>query len=262
MKKIVFVKLGGNLITDKSVPFKIRENVIKDLASQIKKIVNKHQDLDFIFGNGAGSFGHYYASKYKNINEKELKKFAFIQIHQSVVDLNKIIVDALLKEKVNVFSLSPASIITVKNNKVKFFLESLLTALNLGIYPVVYGDVILDDKNIYQIFSTEKIFFELIKLLLKLNFQIEKIIYLTNVPGVLDDKNSLIPLINKDNFNKIKKYFFKKNKIDTSGEMYHKVFESLKLAKFGIKTLIIDGFKKDNLEKAIVEDNFVGTVVE
>ena len=64
MQELVFLKLGGSLITDKTKPFTPRLDVMDDLALQISTALQTHPDLRLILGHGAGSFGHVPASEY------------------------------------------------------------------------------------------------------------------------------------------------------------------------------------------------------
>jgi isopentenyl phosphate kinase len=59
MKKLIFIKLGGSLITKKDVPYTARYDIIQQFAKELKEIISKRQDVQFVLGNGAGSFGHY-----------------------------------------------------------------------------------------------------------------------------------------------------------------------------------------------------------
>src|SRR5215510_11916416 len=65
MKELVFLKLGGSLITDKTQRYTPLLDVMNDLALQIKTALQAHPNLLLVLGHGAGSFGHVPASEYK-----------------------------------------------------------------------------------------------------------------------------------------------------------------------------------------------------
>ena len=65
MKELVFIKLGGSLITDKTRPYTPLLDVMDDLALQITTTLQAQPDLRLVIGHGAGSFGHVAASEYK-----------------------------------------------------------------------------------------------------------------------------------------------------------------------------------------------------
>jgi isopentenyl phosphate kinase len=123
------------------------------------------------------------------------------------------------------------------------FLEPIKNYLKNDLVPVVFGDVISDEKLGCTILSTEEIF----KLLAKF-LKPKKIILMSNVEGVYDSKGKVIPEINKKNFPEIQKFLKGANKIDVTGGMAHKVKEAMEMAKGKIEVFIIGG-KKGNLEK-------------
>ena len=65
MKELVFLKLGGSLITDKMKPYTPLLEVMNDLALQIATSLQSQPNLRLVIGHGAGSFGHVAASEYK-----------------------------------------------------------------------------------------------------------------------------------------------------------------------------------------------------
>src|SRR6185436_14809988 len=65
MKELVFIKLGGSLITDKTRPYTPLLDVMDDLALQIATTLQTQPNLRLVIGHGAGSFGHVAASEYK-----------------------------------------------------------------------------------------------------------------------------------------------------------------------------------------------------
>ncbi len=262
MKKLILIKLGGGLITYKDRPYTIRLKVIKKLAKEIKKIISKKKDAFFIIGNGAGSFGHYEAVKYKISGgiKNENQKYGFAVVQNSVKVLNKIIVDELLKEKINVISIHQSSILTSINGKLKnIFTDSLEGFLNLKIIPAIYGDIVYDEKKGAHIFSTEDAFSFLINKFHGKKYKVEKVIYLTTVDGVLDKKNMVIPKI-KDKM-QLKKNLFNTDDFDVTGGMKHKVEQGLYLAKQGIKVYITSGVRKESIYHAVFDQNFYGTIV-
>ncbi|GAB4218996.1 MAG: isopentenyl phosphate kinase [Candidatus Microgenomates bacterium] len=264
MKKLIFIKLGGGLITDKTTPLKINDDVIDSLIFQLKHIIGQRNDLNFIIGNGAGSFGHYFAEKYKTENGYvNFSLEGLVQIHHSVLTLNKIIIDKLIENKINCFTIHPSSFIFSSNKKTKKILvDQIIGLLNQKIIPLVYGDVIIDEKIGSVVYSTEKIFNELIKKLYK-KFRIEGVIYCTDVDGVYDEKQKVIEKITNDDLRNLKKNIYKIKGFDVSGGMLHKIEESLKIAKkYNIKTLIFNGYKDSNLLRYFMGEKVVGTIVK
>ncbi len=265
-KKIILIKLGGSLITDKEKPFTAKMEIIKDLARQIKEALDKDKNIQLIIGNGGGSFPHYPAVKYKmnkGIKTKDqLKGFCLVQ--DAASQLNRIIVGEFLKVGIQAVSMNPSSMIISRGGKIKdFFVKPIIKLLDLNLVPVIYGDIVIDEILGSKIYSTEQLLGEIALRLIRLNFKIGKIIHNGVTIGVLDENSQNIPKIDKKMFTKIEKNFTLVKGFDVTGGMLHKVKESLDLAQKGIKSLIINGTSKKNLlKKAILGEVVTGTVIE
>jgi hypothetical protein len=59
MTELVFLKLGGSLITDKTQPYKVRLDKLTTLAKEIHSALSSPRNLRLVLGHGSGSFGHY-----------------------------------------------------------------------------------------------------------------------------------------------------------------------------------------------------------
>ena len=262
MKNLVLIKLGGSVITDKNRKFAVREGVIRRLAKEIREAV-KSFDGKVIIGHGAGSFAHIPARKYKTkeglLNRDSVYGMAVTE--DVARKLNTIVMKIFLSINLPTFSFSPASFL-ISDAQVysKSYLDPIKKALQIGVIPVVYGDVILDKTTGCTIFSTEKILSILARELQK-DYKI-KIIYATNVEGVYDEKGEVIPEISGKNFKLLKPAIAGAKGVDVTGGMIHKVEESLILAKkTGIRTQIVNGVKIGSLKNAILGKKVTGTQI-
>jgi isopentenyl phosphate kinase len=257
MKKIVFIKLGGSLITDKTQPYVAKMEVIQTIAYSLKKIIAENPEIQFIIGNGAGSFGHFPAVKHniKNGITNNDQLFGFCEVQDGVARLNRIVVAELLNHNISVCSVHPSSIFTAKNGKINsVFLNSLEGLMSLGIIPTVYGDIVYDEEKGCKIFSTEDVFEILIQEFIKKNYHVAKVIHLTTVAGVLDGKGNVISRISKENFEEVKQHLYKTEGYDVTGGMLHKIQTALSYAEKNIQTQIIHG---DNLSKILLAEDII-----
>ena len=55
---LVFLKLGGSLITDKRVENSFRESVAARVAAEVNSALQQDETLQLLIGHGSGSFGH------------------------------------------------------------------------------------------------------------------------------------------------------------------------------------------------------------
>jgi isopentenyl phosphate kinase len=262
MKKLVLIKLGGSVITDKSKEYVVRKANLARLAKEIGSALKK-SNAKIIIGHGAGSFAHTPASIYKTkeglTNKKSL--FGMSVTEEAARWLNGIVIKEFISQKLPVFPFSPASFL-ISDAKVysKSYIDPIKKALEIGSLPVVYGDVVIDKKIGCTIFSTEKILSILAKALLR-DYKI-RIIYVTDVNGVHDEKGKTIPVITSKNFKSLKSSIIGASGVDVTGGMLHKVEEGLKLAKeTKIETQIINGNKRGNLLRAVLGESVSSTII-
>ncbi len=264
MKKMILLKIGGGVITDKSVHYGLREDVLSRLATEIGNAHSKLDDTQIIIGNGAGSFAHFSAHKYKTtegfINEES--RIGMGWVRHDAVKLNQIVFEQLLLAKVPVFSFSPSSMMSVENGKTKeIFAESMEDALEKGIVPLVYGDVVVDAKKGCDVYSTEKVFDELAKYFSK-KFEV-RVIHISSEDGVYKKgQASVFSEINNDNFEVVKEHLGGSNGVDVSGGMLHKVEECLALSKMGIVSQIVSGMIPNRVRDAIIGKKVRGTTIK
>lgn len=262
-KSLVFVKIGGSLITDKTKPFSLNERVLDVICDEIKNAMSMGKRL--VVGHGAGSFAHVPAKRYQThkgiINGESYRGIA--EVADVAAQLNRIVIKKLLEKGVNAISISPLSIIVAQNHELQSLCtESIEQTLRLGLLPVLYGDQILDTEIGCTVYSTEKILGYLAVNLKKKGYSVERIIHCGQTNGVLDSQGHTIPLITSDTIDNYRTMVGSSNGTDVTGGMIHKVEETLALAKAGIPGLIIDGIEHGSLSKAIKGETVLGTRIE
>jgi isopentenyl phosphate kinase len=263
MKQMLMVKLGGGVITDKNVHYGLREDVLSRLASEIARGYAMLGESKLIIGNGAGSFAHFSAHKYKTTEGfvDENSRVGMGWVRHDAVKLNQIVFEQLLLANVPVFSYSPSSLMSVSNRLTKqIFTESIEDGLKNGIVPLVYGDVVVDALRGCDVYSTERVFDELAKYFAK-NYQV-KVIHVSAEEGVYKTgQASVFEKITKDNFEEVKQHLGGSKGVDVSGGMLHKVEECLELTKLGINSLIVSGMVEGRVAEVISGKKTVGTII-
>lgn len=263
MEELVLMKIGGSLITDKTKPFSANQEVIKRIAEEISE-ARREKKIKLLIGHGGGSFGHVHAKAFhtqKGIAESNIAGMTVV--HESMAKLNSIVVNALFEAGENAFSIQPSSCALARNNRIIAFEEKpIKKMLELGLLPVVYGDVVIDLNKGFCIASTEELFRFLSQKLVA-----KKIILVGLVDGVFtSDPNKfkdakLIEEINKENFSEIKKYLTGSHGVDVTGGMLRKVELMLALAKKGVETKIIGGTAPGRIKDALLGKKVVGTTI-
>lgn len=258
MKKLILVKLGGSLITNKSKPYSVRWRVLKRLVNEVKEVWDELCGR-LVIGHGGGSFPHFSAKKYQThlgiINEKSYEGIAVVQ--NDAAKLNRIVVESFVKAGVNAISFQPSAGVICENGRIKeWYLEPLKYMLKTNLLPVPYGDVCLDKKMGCCIVSTEEILYYIAH-----KFKTEKIILVGKVDGVYKNKE-VVKEITPENFPEIKRHLTGSDGIDVTGGMLHKIERMLEIAKKGVKCEIINGLKKGYLKKSLSGEEGLGTVIE
>jgi len=262
MENLILIKLGGSLITDKNKPYTPRREIISRLAKEIKKAYLK--GFRMIVSHGSGSFGHTLASKYRTANgiKKREDIYGLCLVQQDAIAINRIVNKIFLESKIPCLSFVPSSFSFAKDKKLKaIFIEPIVEAFKRGIIPLIFGDIILDESRGCCIFSGEVTLDNLSFAFQKRGFKIEKVIQAGTTDGVYNLKGRTVSKITPKNFGAVKKSLGGSNGADVTGGMLHKVEESLRMAKRGIKVWIINGLVKDNLYRAIISKSALGTLI-
>lgn len=258
-KKLLVIKLGGAVVTYKDSPIpKARTSTIKRLASELKVVA---QEYKIVLVHGAGSFAHQMVKKSgidKGMKTQQQKK-AFSLTIESVLKLNSIVIQQLVKVKLPVVTFPVHTFVTQSAGQLENMnLKEIASSLENNQIPVLFGDMVLDDKWGCSVLSGDRIVTYIANKL-----QADQVIFLTDVDGVYDKdpkKNpdaKLIPEINNKNFNQVLKGLTPSNESDVTGEMQGKITATQQLLK-GVPVILANGLKSEVLIQASKQDS-VGT---
>jgi isopentenyl phosphate kinase len=145
--RIVFVKLGGSLITDKTQPMTPRPEVIQRLADEIAQAMAAAPGLQLLIGHGSGSFGHAVANQYQTQSGGKSQDYwrGFSEVWAAARELNQIVIKALIRSGLPVIAFPPSASIITRNTQIQSWdIGPIQAALAHNLVPVVYGDVIFD----------------------------------------------------------------------------------------------------------------------
>lgn len=262
-KKLVLLKIGGSVITDKkNNNKKIKKQNLKRIADEIFQEWKK-EGFSLVIVHGVGSFGHILAKKfdlkggYKNPEQIR----ALSDIYSDLAELNGIVIEYLRRNGIPATLFKISSSWLLNNRELKNGNVNLIERmLDLGIVPVLHGDVLLDEKLKFSILSGDYIIYHLAK-----SLKADRVILGTDTDGVFDcdpvlNKNSkLLKEINTEIIKGIS--LGESRSIDVTGGMKGKINELLKLAELGIGSEIINIAQKGILEKALEGNKDMGTVI-
>ncbi|MGB7875588.1 MAG: isopentenyl phosphate kinase [Anaerolineales bacterium] len=282
MRELVFLKLGGSLITDKTSPYTVRLDKLEDLARQIAHALQTRPDLLLVLGHGSGSFGHTAAKVYgtregaptplaptghsphfqRKGGEMEGGYWrGFAEVWYQASRLNRYVVQALYEAEVPAMTFSPAASVWSKNGGVAGWdLSQIEYALEMGIVPIVHGDVIFDRDKGGTILSTEELFEHLARELHPgriLLAGLEEAVW-ADFPA----RKHRVRKVTRESFNQIRQNTGEATGTDVTGGMESKVRQMLELAEQvpGLTIQIFSGEIPENLRKALLGE-ILGTIV-
>ena len=270
MDELVLLKLGGSLITDKTMPYTPRFDKLAELAAQIAAARRAHPGLLLVLGHGSGSFGHTAAKQYGTRDglpaqhtENDAEKYwrGFAEVGYQARQLNRFVMDALYNEDVPSLVFGPVSVVTASDGKVcSWDLAPLRAALEAGLVPVIYGDVIFDQARGGTILSTEDLFEHVARVL-----RPERIL-LAGLEGAVwadfPQRKTRVEKITPASFNAIKAGVGGSQSADVTGGMDSKVRQMLDLVQEipGLTAQIFSGEQPGALQR-VLEGETLGTLL-
>jgi isopentenyl phosphate kinase len=257
-ERLVLVKFGGSLITDKEKEDTIRHNAVDACAVAMKHAYSILPDTHFIVGTGAGSFGHIMAQKYDLRSGIETSKQwqVMCEIHNNVRRLNGLVAEVLTTRALPAFTISPAGIVMARNGVVEtVFTGPIIHLLKRHCIPVLHGDGAFDLERDAVILSTEKV---LQACLERLREEYKEIIvvYCMDTDGLLDEDRQRIPVFARNG-----RIFVHDNGVhDVTGSIEGKIKSARLAANIANRVYLISGEDSQALLGAI-HDESVGTRV-
>ncbi|MBY9007264.1 MAG: type 2 isopentenyl-diphosphate Delta-isomerase [Candidatus Lokiarchaeota archaeon] len=263
-EKIILLKLGGSLLTEKNKPFSLRKDVIKNAVNQIGRSNKK-----LIIIHGGGSFGHPLAKKYsisKGINNSiENQIMGLSETHDAMNKLNSYVISEFLDQLIPAISIQTSSIFLKKSHEYLIKTVDIIeTYLKLGLIPILYGDIVVEKSGNFSILSGDQIILELCNNLNK--FKVEKVIFTTETDGIYINEND-----STDNTKLATEIHYKDldninlanlgQKIDVTGGMKGKIDSIKKICDLNIPVQIINGLKPNYILKALKSEKIKGTYI-
>jgi isopentenyl phosphate kinase len=262
---MIILKLGGSVITRKDATKPTLDPVNLDrIASEIAQA----QVEKLIIIHGAGSFGHLHASKYAigspitTPDQLREKRMGFTLTQNSVKNLNHFVCHYLLNHQIPAVAVPPSSFITSRNKRIESArLEMVEKYLEMGMVPVLYGDVVLDaDEDLKMaVISGDQ-------LVSYLSFKLkpERIILGSDVDGIFDrdpKKHPQAQLLERVQSLEDLQFLEGAQTVDVTGGMAGKLAELLELAEKGIESELINVGCEGLLENALKGEKVRGTII-
>jgi isopentenyl phosphate kinase len=259
----IVLKIGGSVITQKKKPLTAKPSNIQRLAEEISQA--KVSPLIII--HGGGSFGHPLAKRHhikEGWRSEKEQRMGLSETHQAMLTLNKLILDALIRNNIPAVSLSPISCTITKSGRIVTSInEPVKSLLEIGFVPVLYGDAVLDSDLGFTILSGDQL---VATLALQLNA--ERIVMGIDVDGLFtaDPKKKasakLIKHITLDRLKEIENQIEEPDITDVTGGMRGKLSELREAIEKDIPVFVVNATEPKRVYKALKGDEVIGTYIE
>ena len=248
MSKTIVLKLGGSVITEKQNSGVINTTRLQAIAETIAL----HTDLPLIIVHGAGSCGHPEAHQYKIPEGVRRENAAGIgETHRAVAGLNSTVVSILRDAGIDAVGVHPlCGSLAEEGRLISFETTQLAMMAELGIIPVLHGDVVMDRSRGACIISGDQLILRIAE-----GVHADRVGLATDVPGVLS-RGEVIRLMSRSTVHNID--LGSSEKMDVTGGMRGKVLELLTLADAGIQSSI---FHIERLGDFLAGDDHGGTEI-
>ncbi len=226
-KELTVLKLGGALISDKSKPYTFRGDVLNTAAREIRECMDEGLIESLVLVQGVGSFGHPPVLKYKLHkgfqNPEQIMQLSLTQA--KVSELRTLVVQGMTDAGIPVCLMYPSSMMVAEKARIlRYFLEPLKGFLDIGMVPLIGGDILIDTDMGFSVCSGDPML-----TLIAREFGAKRIIYASDVSGIYDSDPKVNPdaqlfdSINLSNLDEAIEKMGKAGAEDASGAMQGKV---------------------------------------
>ncbi len=259
MEELLFIKLGGSLITEKRGRFQARAETLQRLAGEIARARAANPALQIVLGHGSGSFGHVAAreSGY-DPSVGHPSTLALAQVGAAAAALNQQVRDALLAAGVPALSLPPSASAVLHEGQLReMAVEPFTRLLAMGGVPLTFGDVVLRSEGGGGIASTEAVFNFLAPLLRPKRLLLLGIVegVLAHAPVAQAPAPPLLREITQQRWQTVREGLGGSHGTDVTGGMRNKVEEVLALLQRlpSLQARIVSGEEEGLLERLLLD---------
>ncbi len=265
MNDLVVVKLGGSLITHKRRPRTVRRADLSRLADEIAALTRRSR-RPLLLGHGSGSFGHV-AAAVSGVHAGMVGTGARLGVSRTQAaasELHAIVMNALRAAGVAAYSVAPSSAIIGRGvgQRPRVHIEPIMRALDNGLLPVTYGDIVMDRTCGCSICSTETALLEFVRALRSAGRSCSTAMWLGDTDGILDSAGASLALVRSGDAAAARRLVGGAAATDVTGGMRHRLETALTLARIGVRSHLLDGRRPGILRRALRGASVPGTIVE
>jgi isopentenyl phosphate kinase len=257
---VFIVKLGGALITSKNDYCKPNIEIIREFGRVLNSRWSELQGR-LIIVLGGGSYGNAVPHRYNLLDSDGDWQPADLSLMTvKTLELMALVTEIFREQHIPCYPFQTSSYLITRNGEPqKFWLEPIKRALSLGQLPILSGDMVFDSERGFVIVSSDRI-----PELFTGDLSLERVVMLTNVPGVLNysGDSEVISRVGPDDDAFVLDNAGTSQQLDISGGMKNKVKALLRVANLGVESVICDGRNPEVLLQALFEADPPGTFIE
>ncbi|MCI4346618.1 MAG: isopentenyl phosphate kinase family protein [Thermoplasmata archaeon] len=256
---LTVVKLGGSILTRKREEGKLRPKILSRLATELGTARSP-----LLLLHGAGSFGHV-AAKRTGLAEAPTagqtpaqRRRAAVAIAAQVRTLHQAVLRAAVAAGVPAFSLPVGGVAKNRSGELaELDPAPFREALDAGLVPVSFGDVVRDERWGFSILSADSIALRLAPAL-----GARRVVFVSDVPGVLEapaptqGPPRVIPRVTAATLDHL---LPRPGAPDVTGGIRGKLKVLLALAEAGVDAGIISGLRHGALSRALAGEVVYGS---
>jgi isopentenyl phosphate kinase len=244
------VKLGGSVVTRKDRPLTTDLNSIQGLCEELARSGTGR----LIVIHGGGSYGHYLVHRLRLLPpSKSADRISLARVVQGMDVLSSEIVKALIGSGLPGVVLPSFAVATSRLGRIRsIYLNSLRSALKIGLVPVMRGDLCCDEATGYDIISGDTVAGSLAKRL-----RVGSIIMCLDRDG-LEANGRPLPVVRMRD-RSYRDLIWRGPAVDVTGGMAHKLEVLRPLARRGVRLLLINGRRRGRLLDALKGRDVIGT---
>ena len=256
-KRMILVKLGGSVITDKGRYRTFDREVTARLAEEIAMARR-----DVVLVHGAGSFGHMLAKEHRlHLGVTDCSQLlGASKVMNDVRELDLEVCRCLSDNGLAVVPIPPASCATMRDGQLEHVDLSIFHRyMDRGMVPVTYGDVAWDGSKGLSICSGDQMMMALAR-----EFRPEKVIFVTDVDGVFtadptqDPLAKLIPQVDAATLDALPRT---ERNVDVTGSIFAKIRYMIDMAGTTGECLVLNGREPGRLLSALRGEEVVASRV-
>ncbi|UFJ40762.1 hypothetical protein LOK74_22675 [Brevibacillus humidisoli] len=253
------LKIGGSLLTHKDRYCTPNHDVLDAYARTLSEHWPTFRGR-LVLVVGGGSYGNQVPVRYALTDATEpWQSINVMTMTTKMFEWLTIIADTLRKHGVPGYPFQSSSWITTNDGvPATVSTQPILHALELGLLPVLSGDLVFDAAKSFVIFSSDQI-----PELLVDSLPIRRVAMLTDVPGIKSghQPDEIVPLVTGANKRDVLQLTGASTHPDVTGGMRNKLTAALRLAECGVESVICDGTNPQVMMSALVDDPPPGTLI-